>query len=343
MKTIIFISSLAGGGAERQCVLFFNEYSKLNPKTVLVFFDKGKYFDLIENESYKLLENKGFRSLHNFIEFKNFVKEYNPETIISFLSPPDIYCGVLKLLRYKFKWVPYERNSFYDSSPQSKVRKFLVKRFSNRLLANSEKGLVYWKSVGYKKEVLFAKNLVYFKKPKDINKLGSHILFVGRLEDQKNIKKLVKVFAILSKEYNYTCKIIGEGSYNDWIKDEISNNDKIQLLEFQKNITDYYKEVRAFISISNYEGTPNVVIENVFSGNKVIVSKIKEHMDILGEDYFFYVDIELSPEKLAAQIKMLIDKDIKLSDYSYFFDFFSKETSKDVVKRVNRFVNEDLN
>jgi glycosyltransferase involved in cell wall biosynthesis len=84
----------------------------------------------------------------------------------------------------------------------------------------------------------------------------------------------------------------------------------VSLLPFQKNVGDYFATADVFVNLSFHEGLPNTVLENVLCGNRVVVSDIPEHRDILGEHYPYYVQDPKDPAQAADVIAAAISNRI---------------------------------
>ena len=101
------------------------------------------------------------------------------------------------------------------------------------------------------------------------------LLFVGRLEEQKNIRFLID-------EYKYhqlpKLHIIGEGVYKDELQYEITqNNLNINLIGKVPNqdLPNFYNKYKFFILSSKYEGNPKTLLEAMSSGSVVIGSSVE--------------------------------------------------------------------
>ncbi len=103
----------------------------------------------------------------------------------------------------------------------------------------------------------------------------NELLFVGRLEEQKNIRFLID-------EYKYhqlpKLHIIGEGFYKDELQYEITqNNLNINLIGKVPNqdLPNFYNKYKFFILSSKYEGNPKTLLEAMSSGSVVIGSSVE--------------------------------------------------------------------
>ena len=101
------------------------------------------------------------------------------------------------------------------------------------------------------------------------------LLFVGRLEEQKNIRFLID-------EYKYhqlpKLHIIGEGFYKDELQYEITQNNINKNLigkVSNQDLPNFYNKYKFFILCSKYEGNPKALLEAMSSGSVVIGSSVE--------------------------------------------------------------------
>lgn len=91
----------------------------------------------------------------------------------------------------------------------------------------------------------------------------NEILFVGRLDTQKNVAELVKIWAN-SKVNNWSFIIVGDGPLKKQIEQliEIYNlKDSVRLIGHTDHPEIYYKRAKIFVMTSKYEGFPMTLLE----------------------------------------------------------------------------------
>ncbi len=101
------------------------------------------------------------------------------------------------------------------------------------------------------------------------------LLFVGRLEEQKNIRFLINEY----KHYELPrLNIIGEGSYKEELINEITkHNLNINFIGkvLNQELPNLYNKFKFFILCSKYEGNPKTLLEAMSSGSIVIGSNVE--------------------------------------------------------------------
>ncbi len=121
----------------------------------------------------------------------------------------------------------------------------------------------------------------FSKKIKDMkSRYDKKILTVGRLEEQKNLDKLVKIFSNSDIEID----VIGSGNKQNELQ-ELAKKYKTKLNIFgnisHENLSKMYEDYRIFVSTSLYEGNPKATLEAMGSGCLVIVSDIENNIEII--------------------------------------------------------------
>jgi glycosyltransferase involved in cell wall biosynthesis len=115
------------------------------------------------------------------------------------------------------------------------------------------------------------------------------ILTVGRLVPQKNTALLIDAFARIEKSEDEHLVIIGGGPLESQLRSQIANyglDAKIHLLGEISNPHPWYRKASAFVLSSGWEGYPNVLIEALAHGVKVVST-----------------DCEFGPNQILAQGK----------------------------------------
>ena len=122
------------------------------------------------------------------------------------------------------------------------------------------------------------------------------LLAIGRLEKQKRFDKFIDLIIRLKKTFGANVKgvLIGDGvletDLRQYAQDSgLSEND----IEFISNSAEpevYFRKASLFVLASDYEGTPNVVLEAMACGLPVVSTKVGNLPFIINdrEDGFFF-------------------------------------------------------
>lgn len=328
MKILFCISSLSGGGAETQLYYLSTELSKRGNE-VHVFY--------ILNES-KIKRDWGLVKLHKcnvnsnyspriIFQLLKLLYKYNFDIVQSWVVQMDIIVGFL-IRFFNYKWIIRESSSSknYDYSIKNKLRIFLASKASI-IVSNSNQGKLYWESntINTQLKVIF-NGIPYEKIQEAINSkskfkqpFDEYILYVGRLvEDgtaKKNISKLIIAFnEVLKKRENLKLVIVGEGKDFNKIESLVSHlkiQNDVLFLGFQNSVNVYklMKHSLLFVSLSEFEGCPNTVLEALYSCDRILLSRIEEHLSIFPESQEILFVNPNNIEEIAKSIISLINSD----------------------------------
>jgi glycosyltransferase involved in cell wall biosynthesis len=101
---------------------------------------------------------------------------------------------------------------------------------------------------------------------------------VGRLEPQKRFDRLLEVFAELRRERPHLrLVLVGEGSARGALEArcrELGLQEDCRLLGHRTDVVDLHHAFDLFIQSSDYEGTPNVVLEAMALETPVVATDV---------------------------------------------------------------------
>lgn len=281
----IYLSSLAGGGAER-VLLSLSKWFYQRGLTVdiVLVSDHGPLNSIIDEEVrlVKLNKPKPSKSL---MAFRHYLKTNRPRAVLSGITNANISCAVTWLISQSSgKLVLSEhidlindlsnRPSKLDAWLTNKLIKFLYPRSYNIIAVSKgvaasihkisglpiEKIRVIYNPID-EKEVAFLSNHSATFPWKDDFPI---VISAGRLETQKDFPCLLNAFSILRRRYPAHLAILGEGSQRknlQQLADSLHITNDIWLPGFIKNPYPYLAKSKLFILSSHYEGLGNVLVE----------------------------------------------------------------------------------
>ncbi|MFM8771200.1 MAG: glycosyltransferase family 4 protein [Candidatus Kapaibacterium sp.] len=226
------------------------------------------------------------------------ITEHRPDAAVIFFSIP---CGVLGLrLRRRYR-VPYIVSLRGGDVPGlvpeldgiHRILRSLRRRILQRavaVVANS-RGLAALSKKHDPQPVAVIHNGVDsdFMRPAAHAK-NAHtelsLLFVGRLQPQKNLVKVFEAMARLKSAGAITLTIVGEGPQSAELHAQAKSlgvDGSITWLPWQtkEHLRELYQRADVLINYSLYEGMPNVVAEAMACGVPVIVSNIMGHDELV--------------------------------------------------------------
>ncbi len=122
-----------------------------------------------------------------------------------------------------------------------------------------------------------------------LNKNELYVGSIGRLTYQKAQNKLINAYLKLKDEFNkIKILIIGKGEDEEMLRTLIKQNkleENIKIIDYKKNIFDYFLDLDALILTSRYEGIPYVMMEAMVIGVPVITTDVGGISNLIKSDY----------------------------------------------------------
>ena len=203
---------------------------------------------------------------------KKYIKEINPEIIVSFLPEPTFRVMIATFF-HRRKVIISVRND-----PNREYNTFLKKMIVSVLYSRAD-GFVFqtydaqqWFSKKIQKKSIVIANPInedFIGKPFSGTR-KKEIVTVGRLVEQKNHKLLIEAFHdVLKKHRDYILKIYGEGILKkDLVElvDRLKINNYVRFMGQKDCIKDEIYKSALFVLSSDYEGMPNALMEAMALG-----------------------------------------------------------------------------
>ena len=108
---------------------------------------------------------------------------------------------------------------------------------------------------------------------RDVNRIRE-IIFIGRLDPQKNLQHLIESFALVNKEMpNTRLRLIGNGNLTETIKELVESKGLSECVCFDgicRNMEAIYAKADMIVLSSEYEGMPNCLIEAIGCGIPIV-------------------------------------------------------------------------
>jgi len=291
LKISILINDMRAGGAERVVSILLSKLKEIFEVHLVLLNDLIEY-DLPKAQIVKILacEKKSFIS-NQFLRIPAFAKEYasycianDIEKSLSFTYRSNYINSLSKSYNYRGKVLISERSFPSKSYPgygmKSFISKILIKRLYNRsdlIITNSKLSAIDLKeNFGVTKALTTIYNpinQVTYNKRNNRSKKFTFIN-VANLYSYKNHDLIIKAFSKLTST-NSELIIIGKGECELQLKDLVDSlnlNDRVKLLGYKKNPSNYLKKSDCFILASSHEGFPNSILEAMAHGLPVISS-----------------------------------------------------------------------
>lgn len=340
-KILIFIPSLAGGGAERTIINIMKYIDKNMFNVVLVMVNeniknnnKHEYIDLVpEDIEIKYLNCK----LSNYNVFKiisrlsKTIYNEKPDLIFSTTIKANIIAIVAKLIcKVKIPIVVRESNNRTEAGITilgKLITSYLYKK-SQHIISLS-KGVKLDLVNNFK---INKNNITVIYNPIDINEISKLsletvddilidnsckiIIASGRLVEQKDYPTLLKAFKQIQREINCKLLILGKGPKEEELKQlckELNIHNDVVFLGFKYNPYKYMSISDLFILSSRWEGFGHVIVEAMAVGTPVIATNCKSGpSEIIKNEYFGKI-VDVGDYDMIAKnaIEILTDRNMR--------------------------------
>ncbi len=297
-RVLICIYNLQGGGAEKVLINFLNLIDRDKFKvTLLVLKKEGIYISKVPSHievKYvfktlfgKKISNKVLKIFKGELLHRIFVKgRYDVE--ISFLEgyPTKLISGS-RFNSKKIAWVHADFSTYHWTNKFLKLEeeKKYYKKFHDIVCVSKECSKSFKDIFGFEEKLniipnVLDKNLESYNKFNFKNVFNEYqttkILFVGRLEREKGVERLLCVFKdVLNRGYkNVILFFLGSGSLECKLKKFVYENnicDNVEFIPFKENIYDYILS-SDYVIVPSYSESFCLVLAEAICLNKMCIA-----------------------------------------------------------------------
>ena len=329
MRILHLIHQLSGGGAERQLSYLAPELVRLGHEVHVAYHKLGPDGDPDDFEGVNFHKLTPHCNLDPglVLQIRRIIRTVNPDIIQTWILQMDVLGGVSAWLT-KTPWVLREPCSIgaYPPSWRYKLRVWSARK-STAIVSNSKAGDDYWKRYYPNQASYIITNGLPIDKIQatmtasdqevGIDPEEKLILFVGRLEAQKNLTTLIDALASVMRELPARAIFCGEGPLRgplDEYAREKGIGQSIRFLGFLPvlKIWSLMKRADVFVYISLFEGFPNSVAEAMACGCPLVISDIPEHREMVDERCAWLVD-PMNPRQIADRIVRALSDSLAVS------------------------------
>lgn len=288
-KILFFTAALSKGGAETQLTKLATFLENRNNDILIVSLLPKNDIDIKINEpgiDVLYLKNWRWNFLTNIHQLFKSVRDFNPDVVIAFMFVAIIFARLLKL--------------FFDYSLISSIRAAEIPRkwyipfkltsaLDDVVIYNALSSKVDFESQGLvKKQGVVINNAISIPDSRRHESLESGQkpfvwICVAHFRIEKDYLTLFKALGLM-KDKNFRINIIGHLFNQDWpfkITEQLKIQDKVNLMGFKPNATDYLQESDAFVVSSFTESMPNAILEAMASEKPIVATAVGGVTDLI--------------------------------------------------------------
>lgn len=316
------IPTLEGGGAERQLSMLAAEQRRRGHHVHVAVRRGGVHARAMRDGGVEVHELGNIRSVDPrlFLALRRIIGAVKPDVVQTWLPQMDLVGG-LASLSGRLPWIVSERTSgsYYDEVPFTARLRLLLGRFASAVVANSDGGAQYWRRADYPAARLATiRNAVDIERIRSVAAAGAPdsspapvVLVVGRFNHAKAGEIILRAAGQVAKHAAVNVVMIGEGPERGALEREIqaaSLTNCVRILPYQADWWRWLRGAAGLISMSRYEGNPNVVLEAMAGCCPVILSDIPAHREVADESSALFVPVDDVQALSSAMAKLLADQ-----------------------------------
>lgn len=277
IKLMFLCHGIGNGGAERVITTLASEFSKRNYRVAMITTNEEKNdYILAESVEKNKIESSGgnavVRTIERIYKLAKYIREYQPDCVISFSSIPNIQI-LLATVGARCKVIISERTdpSRYPTSKARKMLRQLLYPRADKIVFQTIEAREYFNEKIKKKGIVIP-NPIREDLPEPFCGIREKkIVGIGSLGEQKNWPAALKACEMFFEKYpDYTFDIFGEGPDKENLQEYIDNNsllrNRVRLRGFSANVVQEMNDARMYISSSDYEGISNAMLEALATG-----------------------------------------------------------------------------
>src|SRR5260221_771654 len=290
LKLCFLAGTLEHGGAERQLFYILQALCQAGNTPRLLSLDRGEFWE-------KMIKDLGVSitwvgdqpsRLKRLLRVVKEVRKDPPDVLQSQHFFANTYAGVAARLFHASGIGAMRNNGLTEVIESGFLGGWLNLHCPGTIAANSQIAIKYAAARGVPASRLyFLPNVVdteRFQPPSALSQNPFTLIAVGRLVKQKRLDRFVTILGRLRMDYGLKVRglIVGPGCQNEDLRPELENQARRLglfpgIVEFRGGVSDtrsLYREAAVCVLTSEYEGSPNVLLEAMASGLPVVATNV---------------------------------------------------------------------
>lgn len=253
----------------------------------------------------------------------NKINHYRPQTILSYMDmgavPTIVATKFLPWLKTKIvigEDILTSKYIYTENYPS--IRKYLIKLlypFAQKVLVQTpiqKQDLINMIGSTISPKITVSPNWLSLDYPPLYchHQRLTDILFIGRIDDQKNLPKFVNIIHRVSKDAPaIKVKIVGDGSRINQIKQLVRKlhlDQNIKFVPTTLHPEKFYLDAKVFLLTSDYEGFPLTLMEAISCGCYPVINNLPEIRGFFDKNTSQYIFDE--PDQAVKIIKKVLSR-----------------------------------
>ena len=341
MKITMFVAHMNVGGAQRVCISLANEFIRLGHDVTIISLNLEKDNDVntqLLDKNCHLVSLGADRMRYAILPMAKYVRKNKPAFILVFGDEMSIILEKLRKMHIiHLKLVQRVLNNLNISLQKEDHVPKIVENYLKKSQVNLKKmDHLISQCRGMEQMLLDGKfaekeniTTIYNPVSRDVitkteairipfakrdQQRTKEIVFVGRIDPQKNLEHLIRAFEILHRQRpNTRLKLVGNGNSRESVKnliEELKLSESVYLEGITSQIENIYAKADVVALSSEYEGMPNCLIEAIGCGIPVVSYDCKlGPSEIIEEGVNGYLIPYRDINALAEGLKKAVDRE----------------------------------
>jgi glycosyltransferase involved in cell wall biosynthesis len=320
LKLCFLAGTLEHGGAERQLFYMLQALRQAGAVPRLLSLDAGEFWEeKIKSLGVGVTWLGGQPSrLKRLCRILKEVRKDPPAALQSQHFFMNAYAGVAARFIHASSIGAMRSNGHSDVGESGRLGGWLGLHCPRTIAANSRSAIQYAIARGVAPSRLyFLPNMVdtdWFQPAIGRLEEAFTLVAVGRLSKEKRLDRFISIVARLRTDYRLNVRglIVGPSRPNENLESELEHQARRlglfpDIIQFRGGIADtrsVYREAAACVLTSDYEGTPNVLLEAMACGLPVVASKVGGVPDIVRDGLTGFL---IEPDNLEGFVTALAE------------------------------------
>jgi glycosyltransferase involved in cell wall biosynthesis len=322
LRVCFLAGTLGQGGAERQLFYLLKTLREQGATVQLLTLTRGEFWEAPIAElgvDVRWVGQTQSRAVRLATIIRQ-VKAFRPDILQSQHFYTNLYAAVAARVLGVREIGALRCDGASEVAEHGRALGTLSLRWPRVIAANSQAAIDYAVQAGRSKTSLF-----FLPNAIDATQFFAHngnakpsdgivrLLTAGRLEEQKRVDRLIRVLAELRRQSSipFRAAIAGDGPLRSQLERQAEEAGLSDLIEFRglvREMKTAYHQADIFLLTSDFEGTPNVVLEAMASGLPVLATNVGGVPDVIEHGVTGLLTAPQSETEFISQLRQLIEQ-----------------------------------